>query len=47
MNRVNHLVIVEALGGRQFHLPSRFKTRAHFGVVHRLVAGQNYPDAAP
>ena len=40
MDGVDHFVVVEALCGRQLHLPSRFKTRAHFGIVDRLVAGQ-------
>ena len=33
MDRVDHLVIIQALGGRQFNLPAGFKTRAHFRVV--------------
>jgi hypothetical protein len=39
---VDHLVVVEALVVGSFHLPAGFKTRAHFGIVDRLVAGQKF-----
>src|SRR4029077_4721878 len=37
MNGFHHLVVVESLAGRQLHLPATLKSRAHFGIIHRLV----------
>ena len=47
LDRVDHLVVIEALGGRQLHAPGRFEARAHFGIVDRLIAGQQLPACAP
>ena len=41
MNGFDHLVVVEPLGGRQLHLPTRLKSLAHFGIIHRLIARQH------
>src|SRR5690348_10457332 len=40
MNRVYHLVIVQTLGRWQRHSPGALESLSYFGIVDRLIAGQ-------